>query len=176
MDTHQSHLGTDNPSNLLRLAWSTATRILRNPIQAEEAGERAVHKLFLLCLAGRGPAVPEAWVRVAARRIAQSMSRRRTRRVTLDLDQLPGPRTMAPEPVDTELLLVRLQPLLTERQRQAVEAALASRTMRAAARQCRMTPKDLRRSLELVGEKGRANLGAWRSGDDAVGGRGRSGC
>lgn len=176
MHTHHSHSGTDNPRNLLRLAWSSATRILRNPVQAEEAGEQAVHKLFLLCLTGRRPAVPEAWVRVAARRIAQSMSRRRTRCVTLDLDQLPEPGPIPSAHVDTEMLLHRLQPLLTDRQRQAVEAALASHSMRAAARQCRMSPKDLRRSLELVGEKGRANLGEWRRTDDPTDGCGMTGC
>lgn len=148
-----------DPDLLLRLARAVASRVIKNPILAEEAGERAVHKLLLLSLSGRLPHTPEAWVRVVARRFAQSLRRRRRpKQVAIDLDLLPQPDLDADRPHGIDSLVQQLQGLLTARQAEAVQAAISSRSMRDAARSCRMSPRDLRRSLGLVGEKCRAQL------------------
>lgn len=149
------------PEQLLRLAQNAAAKVLDDPILVEEAAERALHKLFLICLEGRPPLLPEAWIRVAARRFAQSLRRRRRpRHVALDLDQLPQPELDRLPRAAVDHVLDLLQPVLTPRQLDAVRAMVQSRSMRDAARRCGMTPKSLRRSLGLVGEKGRATLAA----------------
>lgn len=158
-----------DPDLLLRLARAVATRVVKNPILAEEAGERAVHKFLVLSLSGREPRAPEAWVRVAARRFAQSLRRRRRLKyVALDLDQLLQPDLDSGPHHAVDLLVQQVQPLLTVRQTEAVKAAMSSRSMRDAARSCRMSPRDLRRSLGLVGEKCRASIA------DAPAGLGRA--
>ncbi|GAB4138792.1 MAG: hypothetical protein Fur0037_04650 [Planctomycetota bacterium] len=159
LDAHPAGPVPADPDHLLRLARSTAGRVLRDPILIEEAGERALHKYFLVLLRGEPPLVPEAWIRVVARRFAQSLQRRkRPLEVPFDMDLLPEqPHASAPRD-KVERILRDVRPLLTPRQSEVLDAAITTRSMRDAARTCGMSPRDLRRSLGSVGRKCRARL------------------
>lgn len=144
---------------LLRLAYRTASRIVHNPLLAEEAGERAVHRLQLAILAGQGPDRPEAWIRTVARRSACAILRNGWSHV----QQIHN------EPVNDEEGVERrgrlrdelrsvVGPALTRRQRDALEAALACRTTRDAAKTCNMEPRDFRRYLDAISRRARQQM------------------
>lgn len=147
---------------LLQLAYRTAARIVRNPVLAEEAGERAVHRLLLATLSGRAPQKPEAWIRTVARRSACAILRNGWARMQAipedDVipDEHPGARSRRRTPDEVRSLLLDR---LTARQRQALDAALTCPTTKDAARSCGMQPRDFRRYLAAIARHAHRELG-----------------
>lgn len=145
------------PHRLLSLARRAAARIVRNPVLADEAGERALHRYQLALLAGQVPSRPEAWIRIVARRSACALLRNGWARV-LPLAEAgrvaEPPAGPAGRPSGDDLRRL-LDQVLTRRQREALEAALTCRTVRAAARACGMQPRDFRRYLAAISRHGR---------------------
>lgn len=148
----------EEPHKLLPLAYRSASRVLRNPLLAEEAGERAVHQLVLALLEGTPPHHPAAWVRVVAKRSALALLRS-------DWVRTPA---IAPEAIagaqapyrtsrhaEADLVRERVTPLLAPRQQAALAAALSTPTTRDAARSAGMQPRDFRRHLARVQAKAR---------------------
>src|SRR5688572_14373197 len=86
MPSHSPH--ADEVTGLLRTAQRAASRVLRNPMLAEEAGERAFHQLMIANLAGRAPQNPEAWLRVVARRSACALLRNGWGRIRMLEDEM----------------------------------------------------------------------------------------
>jgi DNA-directed RNA polymerase specialized sigma24 family protein len=148
--------------DLRRLAYRTAARIVRNPVLAEEAGERAFHSLQLEMLAGRTPDQPMAWIRTVARNSACTILRNGWAR-TLPIEDALGvpavaePRSGSPSGEEVRALLGAD---LTRRQRDALEAALTCRTTSDAARACGMQPRDFRRYLARISARARQRLEA----------------
>lgn len=147
------------PAAVLRLAYRAARGIANNRLVAEEAGELAMHRFQLAVLAGRPPERPEAWIRTVARRIACQILRNGWARVQPILceDEVadPGPRRRR---FTGERLRCALRSALTDRQRQALDAALSCRTTREAARTCGMEPRDFRRYLAVISRRARARF------------------
>ncbi|MCA8953534.1 MAG: hypothetical protein KDE27_28740 [Planctomycetes bacterium] len=109
-------------------------------------------------LDGAPPEHPEAWLRVVARRSACALLRSdwaRTR--TLAPEDLLAHRAAFQPPPTARREFVRegVADALTERQQQALAAALSSNTTRGAARRCGMPPRDFRRYLALISQKAR---------------------
>lgn len=145
-----------NPAELLRVAYRAAGRIVRNPVIAEEAAERAVHRLTLCILAGRAPTTPEAWIRTAAKRSACEILRNGWSR-TLALDdshEMPDEDRTRHAALREELCEA-VRPALTKRQREVLEAALSRRTTKDAADACAMQPRDFRRFLGAITRRAR---------------------
>lgn len=148
-------------THLLQVAYRTAARIVRNPLLAEEAGERAVHRLLLESLSGHAPAQPEAWIRTVARRSACAILRNGWAR-TLPFpdedciaDEARGTRSRCRTPDEVRSLL---QHALTRRQTQALDAALTCPTTKDAARSCGMQPRDFRRYLAAITRRAHREL------------------
>ncbi len=149
----------DDPARLLHVAYRAAARIVHNQVLAEEAGERAVHRFQLAVMAGQVPDKPEAWVRTVARRSACAILRNGWARMQPIADECwvaadalaEGDRLRQHRAGDG--LRTVLGSALTPRQRDALEAALTSRTTRAAARSCGMEPRDFRRYLAAISRR-----------------------
>ena len=150
-----------NPHSLLPIAYRTAAQVLRSPVLAQEAGERAVHLLTMAVLQGCAPLQPKAWLRVVARRSACALLRSdwaRTRGVDVsEIEDQPAPFECS-APSGLAWVREQLPELLTPRQRDALAAAMQCRTTRAAARTCGMQPRDFRRSLGSISRKARRLL------------------
>jgi DNA-directed RNA polymerase specialized sigma24 family protein len=148
----------EEPHKLLPIAYRSASRILRNPLLAEEAGERAVHQLVLALLHGTPPHHPAAWIRVVAKRSALALLRSDwVRTPALDPEviadvQAPYRRNRHAE---ASLVRERVEPTLPPRQRAALAAALSTSTTRDAARSAGMQPRDFRRHLARIQAKAR---------------------
>jgi DNA-directed RNA polymerase specialized sigma24 family protein len=147
-----------DPHELLPLAYRAASRVVRNQVLAEEAGERAVHLLTLAVLDGAAPKFPKAWLCTVARRSACALLRSEWARTqSIHYDDLV--RREAPYRLDrrpqVELVRERVEDTLTPRQKAAFHAALSSNTTAAAARRCGMPVRDFRRSLGAITRKAR---------------------
>jgi DNA-directed RNA polymerase specialized sigma24 family protein len=144
---------------LLPVAYRAAAQVLHNPLLAEEAGERALHKLTLALLGGEPPDHPIAWLRVVARRSACAMLRSDwTRTQSLgheDLQQRPAP-FRRPRANGADEVRERVTGALTPRQRDVFHAVLSCNSTSAAAHSCGMRPRDLRRHLQAITRKARA--------------------
>lgn len=146
--------------DLLSIACRSAARVLRRRLLVEEAGERAVHLLWLASLRGCRPDHPKAWVRRVAYRSACALLRSdwsRTR--SADLDEIESAQApyRAPRPgVDfvREHLGKHLEPHLQP----VLEAAVTCNGTRAAARCCGLAPRDFRRRLGTISRRARAML------------------
>jgi DNA-directed RNA polymerase specialized sigma24 family protein len=151
-----------DPYHLLPIAYRAASRVVRSPVLAEEAGERALHLLTLAMLEGFMPTHPEAWLRVVARRSACALLRSEWGRIRgIEPDQVqarPAP-FQAPRNTGVDMVREHVQARLTPRQREALQAALTCNTTRAAARSCGMQPRDFRRYLGAISRKARRTLG-----------------
>ncbi|MEI6129613.1 MAG: hypothetical protein WCR59_06060 [Planctomycetota bacterium] len=149
-----------NPADLLPLAYRTANRIIRNSVLAEEAAERAIHRLTLEILAGKEPRLPAAWIRTATKRSACEVLRNEWSRHRM-LDESEN---LASEVRDSnreslrEELRRAMASRLTRRQLQVLEAALAFRNTRDAAEACCMAPRDFRRYLDTISRHARNQL------------------
>lgn len=144
------------PYSLLPVAYRAALQVVRSPVLAEEASERAIHQLTVACLEGSPPDSPKAWIRTVARRSACAILRSewaRTRGMDLE-DVASAPRTAGGRPA-AQSCWVRehLAPALTPRQQEAFAAAISCNTTRAAARRCGMEPRDFRRSLTSISRR-----------------------
>jgi predicted RNA polymerase sigma factor len=76
-----------DPHSLLPVAYRAALQVVRSPVLAEEASERAIHQLTVAYLEGTPPDSPKAWLRTVARRSACAILRSewaRTRAVDLE--------------------------------------------------------------------------------------------
>lgn len=149
-----------DPYSLLPLARRAAREVVQSPILAEEASERAVHKLAVSMLEGCPPSQPKAWLRVVARRSACALLRSEWARTrAMDLADVALP-TTANRRSEAHQSFVRecLDDELTPRQRDALHAAISCNTTRAAARSCGMEPRDFRRSLGSISRRARQLL------------------
>lgn len=147
-----------DPHRLLPIAYRAAARVVRCPLLAEEAGERALHQLTLAILDGFVPTHPEAWLRVVARRSACALLRSewgRTRGIEPDEIRAHQAPYRDPRPVAGDFVRERVDASLTARQRAAFDAALTCNTTREAARTCGMQPRDFRRYLGAISRKAR---------------------
>ena len=149
-----------DPEYLLDLASRVTQRILPSKVLAEEAAEQALHSYHLAVLADEAPDQPEAWIRTVARRAACGLLRSQwtwTHRLA-DETSVPAEerqRTRQHTPDDLRELL---SDSLTDRQEEALEAALTNPTMRGAARGCQMQPRDFRCYLEAITKRARKQL------------------
>lgn len=143
---------------LLPVAYRAAAQVLHSPVLAQEAGERALHKLTLALLHGEAPEHPAAWLRVVAKRSACAMLRSDwTRTQSLgqeELQQRPAP-FRVPRGNGADQVRERLEARLTPRQRDVVQAVLSCNSTSAAAQSCGMRPRDLRRHLQAITRKAR---------------------
>ena len=149
-----------DPHSLLPTAYRAAAEVVKSPLLAEEASERAVHQLTLAILQGSPPQSPKAWLRVVARRSACALLRSAWAR-TKAMDLADVAAAQAPyQAANNHSSWVRenLRSALTPRQRDALAAAMSSNTTRAAARNCGMEPRDFRRSLGSVTRRAKAML------------------
>lgn len=152
-----------DPKKLLPVARRAAATIARSGVLADEAGERAVHQLTLVTLAGNPPANPEAWLRVVARRCVFSLLRKGWG-LTLPLEtgsnavarEYPAPDGAGER--STDFVREQVRDRLSPRQQDALQAALTCRSLRAAARSCGMQPRDFRRSMSSITRKAREAL------------------
>jgi len=157
-----------DPRTLLPVAYKAAASIVRSPVLAEEAGERALHLLTLAVLDGHPPNHPKAWLRVVARRSACALLRSEWARTrTVEHDYIVGQQAPYRQPRSCGADLVRehVGSRLTPRQHDALAAALSCNTTRAAARSCRMQPRDFRRYLRDISDKAREALAYHRTDD-----------
>lgn len=157
-----------DPHKLLPVAYRAAATIVRSPVLAEEAGERAVHLLTLAVLDGHPPHHPKAWLRVVARRSACSLLRSewaRTQAVAPDDIVSQQAPYRAPRSNTADLVREQVCAQLTVRQQDALSAALSCNGSRAAARSCGMQPRDFRRYLNKISNKARQALECHRSHD-----------
>ena len=125
---------------------------MHNPLLAEEAGERAVHRLAVAMLNGRPPQQPLAWVRTIARRCACELLRNgwsRNQRLAPAFDVAACERETSTEALREEVRAA-LRHALTRRQQQALDAAFSCRTTKDAAATCGMQPRDFRRYLQII--------------------------
>ncbi|MFT4515045.1 MAG: DNA-directed RNA polymerase specialized sigma24 family protein [Planctomycetota bacterium] len=149
-----------DPYSLLPTAYRAAVAVVKSPIMAEEASERAIYQLTLAILEGSPPRSPKAWLRVVARRSACALLRSewaRTRSMDLSDVAAKQPAYVAPKS-QSSWVRESLQTALTPRQREALEAAMTCNTTRAAARTCGMEPRDFRRSLGSISRRAKALL------------------
>lgn len=149
-----------DPAKLLPVAYRAAAAVAQNRLLAEEAGERALHKLNLAVIEGSPPTYPEAWLRVVARRAAWALLRTEWARLQIGLEE-----DLAPANPDEgraspglEHVRDRVATSLTRRQREALDAAMTCNTTSDAARTCGMHPRDFRRYLGTIGRKARRVL------------------
>lgn len=146
--------------NLLAIACRSAARVLRRRLLVEEAGERAVHLLWLASLRGSRPEHPKAWVRRVAYRSACALLRSdwsRTRSADVDeIEAAQAPYRAPRRGVDfvREHLGNHLEPHL----KPVLEAAVTCNGTRAAARCCGLAPRDFRRRLDTISRRARAML------------------
>jgi len=150
-----------DPHSLLRVAWRAAAQVVRSPLLAEEAAERAIHQLTLHLLQGDPPLHPKAWLRKVARRSAAALLRSEWGRIrTVDGTALQDRQApyRTPRSTGADLVHERLAAGLTPRQRAALRAATTCNSTRAAARVCGMQPRDFRRSLFSISRKARELL------------------
>ena len=158
-----------DPHKLLPVAYRAAATIVRSPVLAEEAGERAVHLLTLAVLDGHPPHHPAAWLKVVARRSACSLLRSEWARTQAiaddDLADQQAP-SRPPRPTAADLVREQVHARLTLRQQQALTAALSCNGTRAAARSCGMQPRDFRRYLSRISGKARRALECHPAHDD----------
>lgn len=150
-----------DPHSLLPVAYRAALQVVRSPVLAEEASERAIHQLTVAYLEGTPPDSPKAWLRTVARRSACAILRSewaRTRAVDLEGVE-SAPRSSGERPaVQSCWVREHLAAALTPRQQEAFEAAISCNTTRAAARRCGMAPRDFRRSLRSISRRARQLL------------------
>ena len=150
-----------DPHALLPIAYRAAAQVIRSPLLAQEAGERAIHLLTLSMLQGDPPLHPKAWLRSVARRSACALLRSEWGR-TRTVDGVAIQEQQAPYrlPKHTGFAGVRetLDRDLTPRQRAALLAAVSCNSTRAAARTCGMKPRDFRRSLFAISRKAKELL------------------
>lgn len=149
-----------DPYSLLPTAYRAAVEVVKSPIMAEEASERAIYQLTLAILEGSPPQSPKAWLRVVARRSACALLRSewaRTRSMDLSNVAEKQPAYAAPAS-QSSWIRECLQTALTPRQRDALDAAMTCNTIRAAARTCGMEPRDFRRSLGSISRRAKALL------------------
>lgn len=149
-----------DPYSLLPTAYRAAVEVVKSPIMAEEASERAIYQLTLAILEGSPPQSPKAWLRVVARRSACALLRSewaRTRAMDL-ADVAEQQASYRPPLSESSWVREDLQGALTPRQREALDAAMTCNTTRAAARSCGMEPRDFRRSLGSISRRARALL------------------
>jgi|688.fasta_scaffold299526_2 hypothetical protein len=148
------------PQHFLPVAFRAAASILRCPVLAEEASERAVHLLTLAHLRGRAPMRPHGWIQRVARRAACALLRSewgRTRRVDDAVLQAHAAAARPASPrCSLDAIHADLEAALTPRQRRAFTAIRTCNGTRAAARACGMDPRDFRRSLLAISRKARA--------------------
>jgi len=147
----------DKPTDLLQFACRTASRVVHNPLLAEEAGERAVHRLAVATLRGRPPQQPLAWVRTIARRCACELLRNgwsRNQRLGPAIDVAECEHETRTAALREEVRAA-LRHALTRRQQQALEAAFSCRTTKDAAATCGMQPRDFRRYLQIISRHAR---------------------
>jgi DNA-directed RNA polymerase specialized sigma24 family protein len=151
----------ENLHDLLPIAYRAAARVVRNPVMAEEASERALHLLTLAMLHGCAPQRPEAWLKVVARRSACALLRSNWARThAVENDELMACQAPyhRPKPEGASCVREHLAGRLSPRQQAALDAALCCNGTRAAARRCGMQPRDFRRSLGEVSRKARRLL------------------
>lgn len=157
-----------DPHVLLPIAYRAAAKVVRSPLLAEEAGERAIHLLTMAVLQGVPPQHPEAWLRSVARRSACALLRSswaRTHAVdnkSLELQQAPY---RLPRPQGFDVVRERIAGELSPRQQAALTAAVTCNGTRAAARSCGMQPRDFRRQLVAISRKARRLLPLTATGD-----------
>jgi hypothetical protein len=160
MMTHPGTSPAFDTIALQTLAYQAASRILRNPVLAEEAAERAMHQFTLTVLGGRVPDCPPAWVRVVARRFASALLRNGwSQTVPLQEEVCAARENVSARHAQVDELCQQIEPQLTPRQREALSAAVTNHTTRGAARTCRMEPRDFRRYLATISRKARRCLG-----------------
>lgn len=151
-----------NPHALLPVAFHAAAAVLKNPLLAEEAGERALHQLTLAILQGDAPRYPRAWLRAVARRSACALLRSdwgktRSHRPE-DMAGIQAPyRRRSGSGID--FVREHLHEELSPRQQEVLSAAMSCNGTRAAARSCGMAPRDFRRQLGAISRKARGLLG-----------------
>lgn len=151
----------ENPHSLLTIAYRAAAEVVRSPLLAEEAGERALHLLTLSLLQGEPPSHPRAWIRSVAKRSAcQLLKSEWGKTRTIDHSSLANRQAPYPIPRSAgfDIVRERVEPSLSPRQRAALCAAATCNTTRAAARSCGMSPRDFRRSLNSISRKARQAL------------------
>jgi len=148
-----------DPPRLLRIASRAASLVTRNPLVIEEAAERALHQLQVAFLTGSSIDYPEAWLCTVARRSALAMQRNAWARMQPieEEDDMPVPEP-SPFPWSRDRLRCAIRSVLTQRQRDALDAALTCRTTREAARTCHMNPRDFRRYLTAISRRARRRL------------------
>lgn len=146
--------------HLLSIACRSAARVLRRRLLVEEAGERAVHLLWLASLRGCRPEYPKAWVRRVAYRSACALLRSdwsRTRSADLDEIEAAQAPYRAPRP-GVDFVRERLGKHLEPHLQPVLEAAVTCNGTRAAARCCGLAPRDFRRRLDTISRRARAML------------------
>lgn len=166
-----------DPNLLLPAARRAAATIVKSGVLADEAAERAVHKLHLITLAGTPPRNPLAWVRVVARRSAIALLRKGwgcTAPSDVDLvarDAPPWDKDRGEQRTRyVDFVREQVAPSLSRRQRDALDATLTTHSLKAAAASCGMQPRDYRRSLRAITHKARRCLSA--AAEDLPGGTG----
>lgn len=149
-----------DPHSLLPTAYRAAIEVVKIPIMAEEASERAIYQLSLAIMSGSPPQCPKAWLRVVARRSACALLRSEWARIRpMDLSEVAEKQSTYPAPrSQSSWVRENLQTALTPRQRDALDAAMTCNTTRAAARTCGMEPRDFRRSLGSISRRAKALL------------------
>ena len=149
-----------DPYSLIPVAYQAALQVVASPVLAHEASERAVHQLAVALVDGDIPHSPKAWLRVVARRSACALLRSDWARTTgMDVGEVASrPRRSYRSEARISWMRDKLEPTLTPRQRQALDAALTCNTTRAAARTCGMEPRDFRRSLTSISQRARQLL------------------
>lgn len=149
------------PYSLLPVAYRAALQVVRSPVLAEEASERAIHELTVALLEGTPPESPKAWLRTVARRSACAILRSEWARTrAMDLEHVASAPSTGNGRSMAERCWVRehLAAALTPRQQDAFQAAMSCNTTRAAARRCGMEPRDFRRSLTSISRRARQLL------------------
>lgn len=149
-----------DPHSLLPTAYRAAVEVVKSPIMAEEASERAIYQLTLAMIEGTPPDSPKAWLKVVARRSACALLRSEWARTkSMDLSDVAEEQPSYAAPASQSSWIREcLQTALTPRQREALDAAMTCNTIRAAARTCGMEPRDFRRSLGSISRRAKALL------------------
>ncbi|MFY9341597.1 MAG: hypothetical protein WAT39_03855 [Planctomycetota bacterium] len=155
----------ENPHSYLPFAYRAAARVVQSPLLAEEAGERAVHQFTIAVLQGDPPAHPWSWLRCVAKRSALALLRshwaRQRNLDDLEPDTCPMPYAIR-RGAGWDFVREALPRKLSQRQRQALAAAVTCNSTRDAARACGMQPRDFRRSLNTITRKARDLLATRR--------------
>jgi hypothetical protein len=149
-----------DPARFLRIACRAASRIARNRLVIEEAAEQAVHRFHVAVLTGEPVHHPEAWICTVARRTAWTLMRSgwaKTTPIEAEEDMLLAAECERRQ-WSRDRLRAAVRSALTPRQRDALDAALTSRSTREAARSCGMRPRDFRRYLAAISRRARQRL------------------